>query len=120
MNQKLYGALLLASLIAGIAGVLTLIPSSGATYPNVFGYRSLCTFTPAASLYCFSIAGAICVIRASLVKRAAFNNGKPVFKAAPVVVWAVVVALAVASHLWIGSVRAQYTDGTAAATEQPQ
>ena len=120
MNQRLYGILLLFSVLCGIGGLLTLMPSAGASWPNVLGYSSLCTFAPAASLYCFAIAGFTCVMRASLVKRAAYNSGKPVFRIAPILVVVVVLGLAIASNIWVGRVNASYTDGTTSATEESQ
>lgn len=117
MNKPLYGGLLLFSLLCTVGGILTLIPASGASYPNVLGYSSLCTFAPAATLYCFLAAGITCVLRASLVKRAAFNQGRPVFKLVPILVLVVVAGLAIASHVWFLNVKSQYTDGETAATE---
>ena len=118
INTKAYTALLVVSLVATVGAVLTLIPASGASYPNLFGYRSLCTFAPAASLYCATIAGASCVIRASLVKRRAYTGGTSQFRLVPIVVVAVLLAGAIASNAWFISVKSEYTDGTSVATEQ--
>jgi hypothetical protein len=118
MNARIYAVLLLVTILCGVGGVLTMIPASGASYPNVLGYRSLCTFAPAATLYCFAIAGTVCILRASFVKRAAYNDGKPVFKPGAIVVVLVVLILAIASHAWVVGVKADYTDGGTAPTEQ--
>jgi hypothetical protein len=118
MNTKLYGVLLVVTVALAIGGVITLVPVAGASFPNVIGYRSLCTFAPAASLYCFAAAGLTCVMRSSLVKRAAHNGGKPVFRVVPIVVVLIVLCLAVLSHLWIVDVKAVYLDGITAVTEQ--
>lgn len=119
MNTKLYLVLMLVTLVAAIAGVLTLVPASGASYPNILGYRSLCTFAPAATLYCFGIAGISCVIRASLVKRKGLY-GKATFSTPAIAVVAFVLVLAVGSTFWFTSVKGQYTDVQTSATEAMQ
>ena len=118
MNTRLYAVLLVITVGCTVAGILTLIPAPGASYPNVLGYRSLCTFAPAATLYCFLAAGVTCMLRASLVKRASYSGGKPVFKAVPIVVLASLLALALASTFWFVSVKSEYTDATTAVTSQ--
>jgi hypothetical protein len=118
VNTKSYGILLIVTVALAIGGVLTLVPASGASFENVMGYRSLCTFAPAATLYCFAAAGITCVLRASLVKRAAYNGGKPVFRVAPVVAVLIVLCLALVSHLWFSSVKSTYADGITAVTAQ--
>ena len=115
MNTRAYAALLILTIVATVGGILTLIPWQGASYENVLGYRSLCTFAPAATLYCFAIAGASCIVRASLVKRRALF-GKPVFKTPAVAVVAVFLVLALAATGWFISVKRQYTDGTTTPT----
>ncbi len=116
MNMKLYAGLLSLTILSAIGGVLTLLPVPGASYPNVLGYRSLCTFAPAATLFCFLIAGTSCVIRASLVKRRAFSGGKAVVRIVPVVVMSFILLFAVASTLWFGSVKSRYPDSETHAT----
>jgi hypothetical protein len=98
-----------------MAGVAALWPSSGASYPNVLGYRSLCTFAPASSLFCFLISGLSCVIRAGAVKRRQMY-GKVDFHGPPFVVLAVVLLLAVGSSIWYGIIDSRYPDGTTSAT----
>lgn len=117
MSGRAYLALLGISVLAGAAGILTLFPANSASYPNLLGYRSLCTFAPAATFFCFSAAGVTCVLRASLVKRRAMAGGKPVFRAVPIVVVAMVLALGIASTVWFGSFKGQYLDATTHATE---
>lgn len=68
MTKPLYKIMLLFSALATLGGILTMIPWPWASYPNVMGYSSLCTFAPAATLFCFAIAGICCYLRASLVK----------------------------------------------------
>jgi uncharacterized membrane protein len=108
-------ALLALTVIATVAGILTLVPAAGASYPNVLGYRSLCTFAPAATLYCFTIAGLSCVLRASLVKRRAMH-GRPVFRRGGVMAVAVVLVFAVATTGWFIAEKRPYTDGQTAPT----
>jgi hypothetical protein len=62
-----YIALLALSFLLSAAAVLTLLPSNGASYPNLLGYKSICTFAPAATLLCAFLAGVTCTIRARLV-----------------------------------------------------
>ena len=115
MNGKGYLALLALSVVATIGGILTLIPAGGATYHNLLGYRSLCTFAPAATLYCFAIAGISCIIRASLIKRRALF-GKPSFRPGAITVVAVVLGLAIAATGWFVSEKSRYIDGESAPT----
>lgn len=63
---KAYRPLLGLSLAAALGALLTLLPWPGASSPNLWGYSSLCTFAPAATLFCAAIAGISCVVRASL------------------------------------------------------
>jgi hypothetical protein len=116
MNLKAYGGLLVLSIVATVGGVLTLMPASGASYPNILGYRSLCTFAPAATLYCFSVAGITCVLRASLIKRKAFSGGTPQFRFPPIAAVSVVLVAAVAATFWFTAVKSQYPDSTTTAT----
>ena len=115
-----YGTLLLVSVLAAAAGIASLVPAAGASYPNILGYRSLCTFAPAASLYCFLVAGITCTIRATLIKRRKLY-GKPVVNKGAIVVLAVVLAAAIGLTAWFVVEKRSYTqaDTTTAATEEP-
>lgn len=62
-----YGLLALTGLFT-VAAVLTLIPFSDASWPNIWGYKSLCTFTPGATLACALLAGLCCTVRNRLVR----------------------------------------------------
>lgn len=68
MHRVSYKLLLLLTVVATIGGILTLLPRSAASYPNLIGYNSLCTFAPAATLFCFFIAGFTCFIRSTFIK----------------------------------------------------
>ena len=115
MKMAPYVALLLISLLAAVGAVLTLIPASGASYENVLRYKSLCTFAPAATLFCSFIAGASCVVRASLLKRRALY-GRPVFKTIPLIVLAGILVLAILSSVWFVRIDARYPDGATSAS----
>jgi len=117
MNKKLYSILLWLSLLATIGGILTLLPRSAASYPNIIGYSSLCTFAPAASLYCFFIAGLSCFIRATFVKdqlgtagERFRNHGKALVIPATLLAAALTV-----THFFI-QVKIPYMDGSTAAS----
>ena len=115
LNAGAYIGFLALTIVGAVGGILTLIPAAGATYENVLGYRSLCTFAPAATLFCFFVAGTSCVLRASFVKRKA-QFGKPVVRAAPVIVVVAVLLLALASTGWFIAVDSRYPEGTTSAT----
>lgn len=66
---RAYRGLLGLSAILTILAVITLIPRSGASWPNLLGYRSVCTFTPIATAVCALLAGIVCVIRARIVSQ---------------------------------------------------
>lgn len=117
MNKTAYTFLFVLTIVATVGGILTLIPWPNASYPNVLGYRSLCTFAPAASLYCFLIAGVSCFIRASLVKDQDGSAGQRLRRHGKhLVPLAVVALLAVAATFWFTSVKSQYPDGEGGAT----
>lgn len=117
MNKKLYSFLLLISLLATVGGMLTLMPRSAASYPNILGYSSLCTFAPAATFYCFFIAGLSCFIRASFVKdqlgtagERFHNHRKALF------IPGFLLAAALSSTYFFMQVKILYIDGSTAAS----
>ena len=63
-----YKILLVFTLLATVGGFLTLLPREAASNPNLMGYRSLCPFAPAATLFCFFLAGLSCFIRSTWIK----------------------------------------------------
>ncbi len=65
-SQRLYLPLLGLSALFAAAAVATLVPRAGASWENVLGYKSLCTFAPIATAICALFAGTTCVIRARL------------------------------------------------------
>ncbi|MBL8965665.1 MAG: hypothetical protein JNG85_01580 [Spirochaetaceae bacterium] len=89
-NPGAYRALLGLSGLFAAAAILTLVPHKGASWENVLGYKSLCTFAPVATAICAFLAGITCVVRARLVgPRAGDKRGW----AAPVVVGLVLLAV---------------------------
>ncbi len=62
MNKDILVRLLLILAIAlVVAAALTLVPYAGASKPNIMGFKSLCTFTPASTaillLAAYSLSG---------------------------------------------------------------
>ena len=66
-----YWALLGLSLTFSILAVVTLLPNASVSKPNVLGYRSVCSFAPAATALCGLLAGLTCTLRNRLVSRGA-------------------------------------------------
>lgn len=108
---------MLFTILATIGGILTLIPWAGASYPNVLGYKSLCTFAPAATLACFFLAGVSCFLRATFLKEA---EGSPREKfrrhAHSLAPLGLLLVLFIASMIWFLAVKAQYIDAGSAAS----
>lgn len=65
-RHKAYVPLLALSGLFAAAAVATLVPNPKASWDNVLGYRSLCTFAPIATAICAFLAGTTCVIRARI------------------------------------------------------
>lgn len=97
-----YAPLLALSGLFLACAIVTLIPNPGASWPNILGYRSVCTFAPGATLGCALLAAATCVIRARLVRKA---RG-PIF--VPVLVIGVLAAGVAASTMAWAGVKAEY------------
>jgi hypothetical protein len=117
MNKPLYATLLAVTILATAGGVATLVPLASASYPNPIGYRSLCTFTPASSLFCFAAAGVSCFLRASLAAEpsgtAAQRMSRHFRSLLPI---ALVLLLGLASTVWYGVVKARYSDASTTAS----
>ncbi|MFW5786571.1 MAG: hypothetical protein ACOCYC_04945 [bacterium] len=118
MNRSApYVLLLVLTIVATVGGLLTLMPWPNASYPNVLGYKSLCTFAPAATLFCFAIAGLSCYFRASLAKDQGGSAGDRLrrhgMSLAPI---ALLLVLAIGATVWFLVVKSQYPDGESAAT----
>ena len=98
MNERqpaAYYALIGLSLAFSVLAVVTLLPNPAASKPNVLGYRSVCTFAPAATALCGLAAGITCVLRNRLVSvRRAATRFQPPFVAV-LVLGALIAAAAV-------------------------
>jgi uncharacterized protein with FMN-binding domain len=66
-----YYGMLCLSLLFSAAAVVTMLPNAAAAKPNVLGYRSVCSFAPAASALCGLLAGATCTLRNRIFSKAA-------------------------------------------------
>jgi ABC-type Fe3+-siderophore transport system permease subunit len=101
VNIKEYGpaypALLVISSLAALGAVLTLIPNPGASWPNILGYKSICTFAPGATFGCALVAAITCTIRARLIRRWTFPAFVP---AAAIALLAI--GFAVSTAAWTG------------------
>jgi len=93
-NESLaYWALLGLSLAFSILAVVTLIPNFAASKPNVLGYRSVCSFSPAATALCGLLAGVTCTLRNRIVsRRASAMRYRPLFIPAGVGIMLLVLA----------------------------
>ena len=88
-----YYGMLALSIAFTILAVVTMLPNSGASKPNVLGYRSVCSFAPAASALCALLAGLTCTLRNRVVSsRAASMRYRPLI--VPVAVTVVLLAVA--------------------------
>jgi uncharacterized protein with FMN-binding domain len=91
-----YYALLGLSIVFSVLFVVTLLPNPAASKPNVLGYRSVCTYAPAATAICGLLAGITCILRNRLVSaRRAATRYQPPFVA--ILVLGALVAVAAVS-----------------------
>lgn len=110
MYKPAYKVLLLITIIAAVGGILTLIPRKAASWDNVLGYRSLCTFAPAASFFCFFIAGTSCFFRSTFVKDGE-GTKKDKFKrhGKSLIALALVLLSGIGGTVWFTNAKARYT-----------
>lgn len=98
MNERqppAYYALIGLSLVFSVLAVVTLLPNPNASKPNVLGYRSVCSFAPAATALCGLLAGITCIVRNRFVSaRRASTRFQPPF-AAVIVLGGLIAAAAV-------------------------
>ena len=89
-----YWALLVLSLAFSVLAAVTLIPNPAAAKPNVLGYRSVCSFAPAATALCGVLAGITCTVRNRMFsRRASSMRYRPLIVPAGVGILLLVVAL---------------------------
>ncbi len=92
-QKPLYYVLLGLSAAISALAVVTLIPNPLASKPNVLGYRSVCSFAPAATALCGLAAGITCVVRNRIFSaRAASARYQPPIAIAAVAIAAITVA----------------------------
>jgi hypothetical protein len=63
-KTRLYGPLLALSGLFSLAALGTLLLWPGASWKNILGYKSLCTFAPIATALCAFLAASTCTLRA--------------------------------------------------------
>ncbi len=100
---RAYRPLLALSGLFALGAVVTLIPNPGASWPNVLGYSSVCTFAPGATFGCALLAAITCTVRARLVRRIP----SPAFVPIAAII-ALGIGLAVSTVAWAGE-KAKYT-----------
>ena len=102
-----YHALLALTIALTVLTVVTLLPNPRASKPNVLGYRSVCSFAPAASALCGLLAGLTCTLRNRLVSRkaAGARYAPPI---APAAAAAVLMALAVVFGVRFGRAQSRF------------
>jgi len=117
MHRLSYKLLLLFTLLATLGGIITLIPRAAASYPNLIGYTSVCTFAPAATFFCFLAAGLSCFIRSSFIKDQSGSRGER-FKrhSKSLVILSLVLAVALFFTWRFTEIKAPYKDGSTAAS----
>lgn len=121
MQRLSYKLLLLLTIVATAGGILTLMPRSAASYPNLIGYSSLCTYAPAATFFCFFIAGFTCFIRSTFIKDQSGSN-RDRFKrhAKRLIPLGIVLVAALMFHFRYSNIKARYTDGGTSASVSEQ
>jgi uncharacterized protein with FMN-binding domain len=96
MNREsnAYYGMLSLTIAFSVLAVVTMLPNLNASKPNVLGYRSVCSFAPAASALCGLLAGVTCTIRnRRFSARAASMKYRPLIL--PIAVGVLMVAIAV-------------------------
>jgi len=105
-----YAPLLALSAVFGLGAVVTLIPNPGASWPNIMGYPSVCTFAPGATFACALLAAITCTIRARLVRRWTAPAFLPI-----VAIAALGIGLTVSTVAWAG-VKGGYAEAVSGAS----
>jgi len=102
-----YWALFALSLAFGVITLVTLVPNGAASKPNVLGYRSVCSFAPAATALCGLLAGITCTLRNRMVsRRASSMRYRPVV--IPAGVGFILLALAAAFGIRFGVAQSRF------------
>ncbi len=102
-----YWLLLALSLAFSILAAVTLVPNPAASKPNVLGYRSVCSFAPAATALCGLLAGITCTVRNRFFsRRASAMRYRPPF--VPVGVGVVLVVVVVVFGVRFGAAQSRF------------
>ena len=102
-----YWALLALTIAFSLLAIVTMIPNPAASKPNVLGYRSVCSFAPAASALCGVLAGITCTIRGRRVsRRASAKRYQPPI--VPVAVGILLLALAAVFGIRFGIAQSRF------------
>ena len=102
-----YWSLLALSLAFSILALVTLLPNPGAAKPNVLGYRSICSFAPAATALCGVLAGITCTVRnRRFSRRAASMRYRPMI--VPGAVGVLLLAIALVFGIRFGSAQSRF------------
>lgn len=72
--KKMSMILFIAAIVIIIAGVKALFPHSAASKPNLWGYKSLCTFTPISSFILFWVAAVLFAVRMRIMDTNGVKN----------------------------------------------
>ena len=105
-----YRPLLVLSGLFALGAALTLVPNPNASWPNILGYSSLCTFAPGATFGCAMLAAITCTVRARLARRWTAPAALPI-----VAIAALAIGLGVSTVAWAG-VKADYTEAVSGAS----
>ncbi|MDP3176765.1 MAG: hypothetical protein Q8M76_02595 [Spirochaetaceae bacterium] len=114
-RTRAYAALIGISGAFAAAAVATLIPNPMASWQNVLGYKSLCTFAPMATAACAFLAGVTCVARARLVGPRAGEKRPWTF---PIVIGLLLAAVAVSALPAYVSAKEDAVSGASEAMEE--
>lgn len=113
-QNSMYRLLLAASGLFTAAAITTLVPNADASWENVLGYKSLCTFAPIATALCVLLAGTSCTLRRRLFGP---RSGQKLSPAAPIIVGLVLAAIIAFSLPAYMKVKADVASGATAKSE---
>jgi len=106
-ESVVYWGMLGLSLAFSVLAVVTLIPNPSAAKPNVLGYRSVCSFAPAATALCGVLAGITCTIRNRVFsRRAASMRYRPLI--VPAGVGILLLAMALVFGIRFGNAQSRF------------
>jgi uncharacterized protein with FMN-binding domain len=95
------------TIVFSLLAVVTMLPNPAASKPNVLGYRSVCSFAPAASALCGLLAGVTCTIRNRRLSKAASSaRYKPLIL--PIGVAVILVAIAAVFGARFGAAQTRF------------